>query len=296
MKCLLLYQLKQRVGCILTALLLLALSTPVGAQTPSWLKAGDTWDAATKTLTVNSNPVDSAYFGIRAFKRLILGADVTSVGKKAFAFCQHVDELYVFSNCAYDGRDSIFYATFFKKSYATIKWWGPVQNTLYTITPPDDFMVSAPVITYGGTDYYADRSWVTLTYSGSKQLKSVYFKPQNEVSYITNDHAIKATGKDNEWLFRMRDYNVDFKAEYNSIVPKILAVERKYTINENSAKGTVAGTFTVDYKAKDATTGNYEALTYTLGGKFANGTDVADVFELEETNNSQGVRTVALKV
>lgn len=296
MKCLLLYQLKQRVGCILTALLLLDLSTPVGAQTPSWLKAGDTWDAATKTLTVNSNPVDSAYFGIRAFKRLILGADVTSVGKKAFAFCQHVDELYVFSNCAYDGRDSIFYATFFKKSYATIKWWGPVQNTLYTITPPDDFMVSAPVITYGGTDYYADRSWVTLTYSGSKQLKSVYFKPQNEVSYITNDHAIKATGKDNEWLFRMRDYNVDFKAEYNSIVPKILAVERKYTINENSAKGTVAGTFTVDYKAKDATTGNYEALTYTLGGKFANGTDVAEVFELEETNNTQGVRTVALKV
>lgn len=296
MKCLLLYQLKQRVGCILTALLLLALSTPVVAQTPSWVKAGDTWDEATKTLTVNSNPVDSAYFGIRAFKRLILGADVTSVGKKAFAFCQHVDELYVFSKCAHNGKDSIFYATFFKKSYAAINWGWPVQNLLYTITPPDDFTVSAPVITYGGADYYANRSWITLIYSGSKQLKSVYFKPQNEVSYNINDHAIKATGKDNEWLFRMRDYNVDFKAEYSSIVPKILAVERKYSIDENSAKGTVAGTFTVDYKAKDATTGNYEALAYTLGGKFANGTDVADVFELEETNNTQGVRTVALKV
>ena len=55
------------------------------AQNPDWLRAGDGWDEATKTLTVNSNPGGYQYRD--EIEHVIIADGVTEIGNAAFYGC-----------------------------------------------------------------------------------------------------------------------------------------------------------------------------------------------------------------
>ena len=59
----------------------------IGAPTPSWVRDGDDWDDATKTLTVNSDLEESAYNGKTEILHVIISNGVTSIGQTAFNNC-----------------------------------------------------------------------------------------------------------------------------------------------------------------------------------------------------------------
>ena len=59
----------------------------IEAIRPSWLKEGDEWDEATKTLTVNSNPGEGAYAYITEIEHVIISEGVTSIAREAFYYC-----------------------------------------------------------------------------------------------------------------------------------------------------------------------------------------------------------------
>lgn len=59
----------------------------IEAIRPSWLREGDEWDEATKTLTVNSNPVAGAYQEITEIEHVIVSEGVTSIAREAFYYC-----------------------------------------------------------------------------------------------------------------------------------------------------------------------------------------------------------------
>ena len=76
-------------------------------------------------------------------------------------------------------------------------------------------------------------------------------------------------------------------------------VKREYSVEENKAKGTVVGTFEVF--DNDKISGSFETLTYTLNGALTGAvnttaTSIADIFELKETANTAGNRTVSILV
>ena len=54
---------------------------------PIWLQEGDTWDADTKTLTVNSNPGEGAYANNTEIEHVIISEGVTSIAREAFYYC-----------------------------------------------------------------------------------------------------------------------------------------------------------------------------------------------------------------
>ena len=71
---------------LLLALLCLTV-TSAWAQNPDWLRDGDEWDEATKTLTVKSNTANEAYKGQTVIEHVIISSGVTSVGNSAFQGC-----------------------------------------------------------------------------------------------------------------------------------------------------------------------------------------------------------------
>ena len=81
--------------------------------------------------------------------------------------------------------------------------------------------------------------------------------------------------------------------------PSPPVVKREYSVEENKAKGTVVGTFEVF--DNDKISGSFETLTYTLKGALTGAvnttaTSIADIFELKETANTAGNRTVSILV
>ena len=57
------------------------------AGTSEFPQSGDTWDAETGTLTVNSNPGKDAYRGQTDIVSVVFGDDVTRIGNRAFYDC-----------------------------------------------------------------------------------------------------------------------------------------------------------------------------------------------------------------
>lgn len=56
-------------------------------QTPEWVREGDEWNENTKTLTVNSNPIEQAYYERSEIIHVIISDGVTSIGNRAFSDC-----------------------------------------------------------------------------------------------------------------------------------------------------------------------------------------------------------------
>ena len=69
---------------LLTFLFAALMSVGMFALTP---QSGDTWDDATKTLTVNSNPGNKAYESQTEIEHVIISDAVTSIGNYAFLRC-----------------------------------------------------------------------------------------------------------------------------------------------------------------------------------------------------------------
>jgi hypothetical protein len=57
---------------------------------PDWLQPGDAWDEATKTLTINSNPVNHAYESRGRIQHVVVAANVTALGNDAFRLCSNI--------------------------------------------------------------------------------------------------------------------------------------------------------------------------------------------------------------
>ena len=65
-----------------------AYADKIKAIPPAWVRAGDDWDEATKTLTVNSNPSYHDYMGKNVIQHVIINNGVTSIGWMAFFYCK----------------------------------------------------------------------------------------------------------------------------------------------------------------------------------------------------------------
>ena len=65
-----------------------AYAAKIKAIPPAWVRDGDDWDDATKTLTVNSNPGNYAYINRTVIKHVIINNGVTSIGFSAFIWCE----------------------------------------------------------------------------------------------------------------------------------------------------------------------------------------------------------------
>ena len=82
-------------------------------------------------------------------------------------------------------------------------------------------------------------------------------------------------------------------AEELALKLRITSIEKQYAIDEHSEAGTVVAKLTVvDKNQQD---GDFVALTYTLEGS-CNNVSVSDLFNVVETANISGVRTVEISV
>jgi len=62
---------------------------------PAWVQPGDEWDEETKTLTVNSNPGELAYYNNQEIEHLIISNGVTNIGEDAFHSCEHISSVVI---------------------------------------------------------------------------------------------------------------------------------------------------------------------------------------------------------
>ena len=74
---------------------LLTLAQGAWADDPEWLKSGDSWDEETKTLTVNSNPVQNAYRTNTTIEHVIVSDNVESIGSLAFDCCTNLKTVFI---------------------------------------------------------------------------------------------------------------------------------------------------------------------------------------------------------
>ncbi len=75
---------------------------------PSWVLAGDSWDEETKTLTVNSNPGESAYYDNTEIEHVIISDGVTNIGEFAFKYCYNITSV-TFGNNVSSIENEAFY-------------------------------------------------------------------------------------------------------------------------------------------------------------------------------------------
>ena len=82
----------------LTLLLSVLTAATAWADDPSWLKSGDSWDATTKTLTVNTATVaPNAYWNNSVIENVIISNGVTSIGGGAFASCHALESVTIYA-------------------------------------------------------------------------------------------------------------------------------------------------------------------------------------------------------
>ena len=101
---------KQKVTRFALTLLVMMLTTATAwADDPAWLKQGDSWDATTSTLTVNTATVaQCAYWYNNVIENVIISNSVTSIGANAFFGCTNLKTVFV-SNDVTSIGDGAFY-------------------------------------------------------------------------------------------------------------------------------------------------------------------------------------------
>ena len=88
---------------LFTFLFAALMSVGMWALTP---KGTDVWDDATKTLTVNGNPVSNAYIGVSDIENLVISDAVTSIGDNAFEDCNGLKSVAFGSSLASIGKEA----------------------------------------------------------------------------------------------------------------------------------------------------------------------------------------------
>ena len=89
-----------------------------------WLKDGDEWDVITRTLTVNSNPGETAYMERIGIEHVIISDAVTNVGWSAFDQCINMVSLSIGKNV-----ENI-------EKYAFVKCTSMTSMTCEAVNPP----------------------------------------------------------------------------------------------------------------------------------------------------------------
>lgn len=80
----------RRVAAVLAVMMMTVVQT-AWADNPTWLKSEDTWDATTKTLTVNSNSSNHVYENNTEIKHLVVSSDVIWLSDYAFSGCTSLE-------------------------------------------------------------------------------------------------------------------------------------------------------------------------------------------------------------
>jgi len=150
---------------MITLALLCLTVTSAWAQNPDWLKDGDTWDATTKTLTVNSNPGNLVYHDNTVFEHVIISSGVTSIGQKAFYYCSNLTSITIPSSVTNIGSDTFFGCTSITDVYCY-----PNAADLTWDEDGDDFKNGGSTVCHVHADqlsaYQSDFTVVNVTFVG----------------------------------------------------------------------------------------------------------------------------------
>lgn len=95
-------------------LTLLFVSTTAWADNPSWVRSGDSWDAATKKLTVNSSLSSNAYRNYTEIETVVISNGVTSIGGAAFHGCTNLKTVSIGNGVESIGYDAFYGCTHLK--------------------------------------------------------------------------------------------------------------------------------------------------------------------------------------
>ena len=105
MKKILLNLMKLRTAMMLAAVVVTFLGLPTKAWADEWLRTGDTWDAYSYKLTVNSDPPAGAYIH-QDIVYLIIGNNVKNIGDGAFNDCNYLHLLSIEGDLKSIGDDA----------------------------------------------------------------------------------------------------------------------------------------------------------------------------------------------
>ena len=105
MKKKLLNLMKLRTAMMLAAVVVTFLGLPTKAWADEWVRSGDTWDASSYTLTVNSDPPAGAYIH-QDIVYLIIGNNVKNIGDGAFSSCMWLKSLEIEGDLKSIGDDA----------------------------------------------------------------------------------------------------------------------------------------------------------------------------------------------
>ena len=197
-----------------------AYADKIKAIPPAWLRDGDDWDDATKTLTVNSNLPENAYRAQTVIEHVIISSGVTSIGWTAFYNCTGLTsvtipegvtsiELQAFAHCtaltsieipssvtiigsqAFGDCTSLTSVTILAES---LEWYGLLA---FQVTPATlkIYVPAGSVNTYKAEWYiYADK--ITAIVVNPVQIDGLYYNldADNQTAEVTSMPSGKYTG------------------------------------------------------------------------------------------------------
>ena len=161
----------------LTLLVSVLTATTAWAADPAWLKSGDSWDATTSTLTVNTETVaQNAYRNRSEIENVIISNDVTSIGDYAFQDCTNLKTVFIGNGVTSIGLQVFLGCTNLKTVIVSRTSSAPQIND-YSFYPSPNLKIYVPVDNNGNIlpayqqgvwrDYYFNKYLVGSWMSGT---------------------------------------------------------------------------------------------------------------------------------
>ena len=156
---------KQKVTRIALTLLLSVLTAATAwADDPTWLRPGDSWDATTSTLTVNTETVaQSAYWYNNVIENVIISNSVTSIGANAFFGCTNLKTVFVSNDVTSIGDGAFYNCTNLKTVFVGNGVTGIGSSAFENCTSLTSINIPASVTSIGAS-----------AFAGCTNLKTVF--------------------------------------------------------------------------------------------------------------------------